>query len=239
MSVKTKEILIFLCKVLIVAGVTVYTFFEPYWLAVLLYLCFPLPFILGIGILIGLSELFPAARKGTNFFIRHILQPLLLMATIGITVLLCLFFQWQSERVEEFRAQSYVENAEEHYSFNINNFYFDDILGTGLQHDTVMLDHDTMTVSVLRGYLYGELYVFPLDKSAPITDRPVQNTLYLEELGGELVFFATEEYPHMTEAIQLTMTDGTIYTADDLRESDGGYLFLGLDGTHFERVHLK
>ncbi len=227
---------IFIIKVILVAVASAIMWLADLWMWVLVFVAFfpfvGIPAILAVYVIIG--ELFPKGRKGKSFFVRHIRQPLLLMTVTALTILAAMGAERIGERLEVSDARSAISRAEEILCYNDGEYHLDGIMGTELTRNSVLIDYDTMKLSFIFNGSFDKYIEVKLKKTAPYDSANIQTTAELKAPGKELIFFYPEkgiEYDHHTSAVQLTMADGTVYTAE-LSEDDKGFIFLGLKGTH-------
>ncbi len=225
-----KYIFIFLAKVLFVVLVPcmawvdftlfVFSAFMPYLTA-----------LLALLLVIILGELFPGGRKGKGFFIRHIRQPLILAGCMIASVFLNIGIyrlkdkisqdryyeekRIESEQIMEFKSQAEV-------IIPIGNTHHVDGYGyTDIESDVIMIDYDTMRMAFLTGYISEPFVIVQLTEGERLTDKNIQCTIELDEPGAEFISIADEERDWFTSAIQITMADGRVFTATDLKSKDG------------------
>ena len=227
---------IFIIKVILVAVASTIMWYADLWLWVLVFAAFlpfvGIPAVLAVYVIIG--ELFPKGRKGKSFFVRHIRQPLLLMTVTALIILASMGVEKLEERLDISDARSAVRRAEEILCYNDGVRYPDGIMGTELTENSILIDYDTMKVSFIFNGSFDEFLEVKLKKGEPYDGANIQTTAELKAPGKELIFFYPDKggsYDHLTSAVQLTMADGTVYTAE-IKEEDDDLVYLGLKGTH-------
>lgn len=208
------------------------------YIVVMLIMAYPfvsVPVILMV--IVGIAEIYPGMRKGRNFFIRHILQPILLIVA-GSLILMGFYLAHEAEemrREAEYKqkiqaVQEFVKQGDEILCYN-DATYYDDIMGTGLDRNSVIIDYDTMCVGFLHGSSLYDFDLIQLSESGPC-EGVLQTTAQLESPASVFTSYAPydEELSHKTTAVQIVMEDGRVFSAHGLKEDSGQDMYLGLSG---------
>lgn len=219
----------YILKVIVLFLVLYFTIEKPTGLALLLYIYAPSYVILYLALTVVLSEFPKTYNTGKGFFRRHILKPILLLLGVGVMFLGLYGARFAGEKLETARIERFMANAEEKITY-MDNVYVLDIKGVKTEHSMIMIDYDAMKIGFLFYGSYDQYEEFQLEKSGGIESQNIQYSHELSSPGRELItYYPDEKSRHRTNAIAVVMEDGTVYSADGLKDENDGYgVFLGL-----------
>ena len=111
----------------------------------------------------------------------------------------------------------------------INNADVAIIKSSGIRTSIMLINYEPKTVSFIHGYI-EELTVLELAQSGKIDNQNVQFQRSLDSPGQTITLFYPDSEDtvwHLTDAIELVMEDGKVYTKKGLRTSENNYYFFG------------
>ena len=226
-----KNIVFFILKTIVLFVILYFTVTTA---AVLLFLL-PVTAILYIALFLGLTYFIAnipkkESDKEKNFFMRHILKPLLLLIGTGLIFLAIVLTNMIRDKIEIYQMRAFIDKADEIIEYNTSTFYMDGLIGTDYQHDLILIDFDTMTIGFLyRPYVMDRLEKIPLTQNSSLDMENIQCQYELDSPGVRFTaYYPNESSKHRTTAIELEMADGTFYSAKNLTDDSGHVLFLNL-----------
>lgn len=173
-----------------------------------------------------LSKIPPRSSKENGFFKKHILSPLIIAVGGGILSLGMIFLP---DAAEKLRLTAFEAQADEFIEYNTSTYHMDGIMGTDYVHNMIMIDYDTKRVGFLIGSYDDRFIVISLKDTAPINSTKVQTEYALSAPGAVLrSFYSDDNTAHGTTALELTMSDKTVYSANNLHDENDSPLFLVL-----------
>lgn len=248
LSERTKWILLILLKSAIVFAMIVFTVVEPTFLPWIFFapvfglgaVGIIVPIVILLAVIFILSKIPRKSDRGEGFFKRHILEPLLIIAGTAVIYLLFLVGTELFDIGKTFKVKNDIRKAEVIYQYELSTFYCGGIMDINTEHDLIIVDYDNKKVSFLKGYLGGEYHSYKLKKGNASNTANIQNEIDLPLPGETLVtYYPDEENKHRTNAIELYMEDGVVYSVSDMCDADTGYTeYLGL-GSWEEIVHVE
>lgn len=242
MSVRKKGIIILIIKILIVTLLPCMAWIDStFALGVLVFAAY-MPWVLIVAALlfvISMGAIFHEVRTGKNFFTRHMVQPIILAGCLILSVVGNYHVFLLNERIE---TEKYYENkrieSEQIMEFKAQaeeiipkgNVYFPHGYNyTDIESEVIMIDYDTMRVAFLNDNVLCNYFVVQLTEGEKLPREKIQRTEPLKEPGVELVsFYLEEEHKGLTDALELTMADGRVFTATDIKNEKGKTPSLGL-----------
>ena len=146
--------------------------------------------------------------------------------------------------IQKNAAKKMLKNAEEKIEYNLSDFYPDGIFGIeDCIHNCILVDYDKNEVGLLYCAGYDEYWSVRLSPADSEALRILENKssyilqaeIPLDSPGKRLLAYAENpSHAHRTVAMIMEMSDGSVYYADEIRDSDTGYSrYSGLNSSIF------
>lgn len=226
-NISIKKISVYLIKVLILFLILYFTIVEPTGLILFYYVVPWLYVLLYLILIFAISKIAKDKNDPKNIFIKHILQPFLLIIGVVIMFLILYGVKYINNINEQNKIESIIKKADDVLEYNLAYEYNPSPKELQYRHNTIFIDYDKMTISFLLIDYFHEFHTFNLikDKNCNNTNNIQVDYTIPSSKNILRTFYPDEENEHRTTAIQLIMKDDSIYSVCDLKSSGTNYYF--------------